>query len=157
MDFIKKHYEKVLLGAVLLSLAVAVVFLPFYINSQKQDLVDKRNQRLNPSVKPLPNLDETRFSAAEARLETPAPLNLSKPHNLFNPVPWQKKPDGVLLKIQEGNEVGPEALSILSICRVVITSLYLPKPYSSFLVASKGCQPVATMMAPTFNLKSWGS
>ncbi|OPY51507.1 MAG: hypothetical protein A4E49_02223 [Methanosaeta sp. PtaU1.Bin112] len=53
--------------------------------------------------------------------------------------------------------VGPEALSILSICRVVITSLYLPKPYSSLRVASKGCQPVATMIAPTFSLKSWGS
>ncbi|VVB71796.1 Uncharacterised protein [uncultured archaeon] len=53
--------------------------------------------------------------------------------------------------------VGPEAFSILSICSVVITSLYLPKPYSSFRVASKGCQPVATMMAPTFNLKSSGS
>ncbi len=53
--------------------------------------------------------------------------------------------------------VGPEALSILSTCKVVTTSLYRPNPYSSFLAASKGCQPVATIIAPTFSLKSWGS
>jgi len=35
MDFIKKHYEKILLGVVLLGLAVAVVALPFYITSQR--------------------------------------------------------------------------------------------------------------------------
>ena len=29
MNFIKKHYEKVLLGAVLLGLVVAVILLPF--------------------------------------------------------------------------------------------------------------------------------
>ncbi|OPX81843.1 MAG: hypothetical protein A4E43_00579 [Methanosaeta sp. PtaB.Bin005] len=49
--------------------------------------------------------------------------------------------------------VGPEALSILSICRVVTTSLSLPKPYSSFRAASKGCHPVATIMAPTLIVK----
>lgn len=110
MDFIKKHYEKILLGVVLLSLAVAVVFLPFYINGQKQDLIDKRTGKLNPTVKALTNLDESRYTGAYQRLEKSVPLNLSKPHHLFNPVPWQKKADGTLIKVQEGNEVGAEAL-----------------------------------------------
>lgn len=110
MDFIKKHYEKILLGVVLLSLAVAVVFLPFYINSQKQDLIDKRTGKLNPTVKALTNLDESRYTAAYQRMEKSVPLNLSKPHHLFNPVQWQKKPDSTLIKVQEGTEVGAEAL-----------------------------------------------
>lgn len=121
MDFIKKHYEKILLGVVLLSLAVAVVALPFYINSQKQDLIDKRTGKLNPSVKPLPNLDETRYNAASQRMEKPGTLELSKPHNLFNPVPWQKKVDGTLLKVQEGNEVGPEALKVAKVTPIFTT------------------------------------
>ena len=31
MDFLKKHYEKILLGVVLLGLVGAMVFLPFLI------------------------------------------------------------------------------------------------------------------------------
>ena len=57
MDFLKKHYEKVLLGVVLLGLAVAVAFLPFKIASEKQTLEDMRNQLIHPKVKPLTNLD----------------------------------------------------------------------------------------------------
>ena len=35
MDFVKKHYEKILLGFVLLGLVVALVFLPFMIASDR--------------------------------------------------------------------------------------------------------------------------
>ena len=48
MDFLKKHYEKVLLGVVLLGLAVAVAFLPFKIASEKQKLEDMRNSSSIP-------------------------------------------------------------------------------------------------------------
>ena len=47
MDFLKKHYEKVLLGVVLLGLAVAVAFLPFKIASEKQKLEDMRNRLIH--------------------------------------------------------------------------------------------------------------
>ena len=127
MDFIKKHYEKILLGVVLLSLAVAVVFLPFYINGQKQDLIDKRTGKLNPSVKALTNLDESSYTAAYQRMEKPVALNLSKPHHLFNPVQWQKKPDSTLIKVQEGNEVGAEALQATK-----VNPLYTTIKFESF-------------------------
>ena len=38
MDFVKKHYEKILLGFVLLGLVGALVFLPFMIASDQQKL-----------------------------------------------------------------------------------------------------------------------
>ena len=121
MDFIKKHYEKILLGAVLLILAVAVVALPFYIGKQKQELDEKRMQKLNPPVKPLANLDESRFTGVLQKLDKPARMNLGKPHSLFNPVPWQKKPDGTLIKIQEGNEVGPDAVVVTKVNPIYTT------------------------------------
>jgi len=112
MDFIKKHYEKVLLGVVLLSLALAVVALPFYIGKQKEELADKIASKLHAPVKPLPPLDERRFTNVLQRLAKPAELNFGKPHNLFNPVPWQRRADGSLIKLQEGNEVGPDAAKV---------------------------------------------
>ena len=36
MDFVKKHYEKILLTVVLLGLVGALVFLPFLIASDQQ-------------------------------------------------------------------------------------------------------------------------
>ena len=37
MEFIKKNYEKMLLGLVLLGLAVAVALLPFKIASEREN------------------------------------------------------------------------------------------------------------------------
>src|SRR5258705_304317 len=59
MDLLKKHYEKILLGVVLLGLAVAVGFLPIKITSEKQKLTDLSNARRSPKVAPLTNLDLT--------------------------------------------------------------------------------------------------
>ena len=36
MDFIKKHYEKIMLGVVLLGLVGVLVFMPFLIPSDRQ-------------------------------------------------------------------------------------------------------------------------
>ena len=115
MDFIKKDYEKILLGVVLLGLAVAVALLPVKVSREQEDLLAKRKAVLDVSVSALTNLDETRFDTAYKSLDAPEPLNLSRPHNLFNPVPWQKKTDGALIPLRTGSEVGPEALSVVKI------------------------------------------
>ena len=41
MDFVKKHYEKILLGVVLLGLVGALVFLPFMIFSDQDSSCSK--------------------------------------------------------------------------------------------------------------------
>jgi hypothetical protein len=96
-------------------LAVAVVALPFYIGKQKEELDEKRLQKLNPPVKPLPALEETRYTAILQRVEKPMTISLSKPHNLFNPIAWQRAADGHLIKLAQGNEVGPEALKVAKV------------------------------------------
>src|ERR1019366_2840560 len=99
MDFLKKNYEKVLLGVVLLGLAVAAAFLPFKIANEKQKLEDMHNALIHPNVKPLTNLDLTVPDSVLKRLATPTMVDFSPPNRLFNPMPWQKAVDGRLLKV----------------------------------------------------------
>lgn len=114
MDFIKKHWEKVLLGVVLVGLTVAVAFLPLKIASERADLEAKRNEVLNPNVKELPPLDLAAPEAVLNRTASPLQLDFSTGHRLFNPVLWQKTTDNRPLKVQSGNEVGPAAVEIQS-------------------------------------------
>ena len=111
MDFLKKHYEKVLLGVVLLGLAVAVAFLPFKIASEQQKLEDLRNQLSHPNVKPLTNLDLRGPDNLLQQMTAPAVVDFSVPNKLFNPMPWQKATDGHLIKVDATN-IGPNALII---------------------------------------------
>src|SRR6266568_4994976 len=97
MDFLKRHYEKVLLGLVLVGLAVAVGVLPFFISSEQQKLRDVTSVVLNPKVKPLTNLDMSLPEQAFKRLASPAVIDFGPPNRLFNPMPWQKAADGKLI------------------------------------------------------------
>jgi hypothetical protein len=111
MDFLKKHYEKVLLGVVLLGLAVAAAFLPFKIASEKQALEDMRNTLIHPKVKELTNLDLTLPDKVLKQVAVPALFDLSTPNKLFNPMRWQKAADGHLIKVDAVN-IGPNAVAV---------------------------------------------
>ena len=113
MDFIKKNWEKVLLGVVLVGLAVAVAFLPIKISSEKEELKATSEAILNPQVKPLEPLDMSQADATLKRFSTPLTLDFSTDHRLFNPVLWQKTPDGRSIKVQTGREIGPSAVAII--------------------------------------------
>jgi hypothetical protein len=132
MDFLKKHYEKVLLGVVLLGLAVAVAFLPFKIASEKQKLEDMRNQLIHPKVKELTNLDLSLPDAVLKRMAAPALVDFSAPNKLFNPMPWQKAADGHLIKVDATN-VGPNAVTITK-----MTPLYLKLSLDSVTLLEAG-------------------
>jgi hypothetical protein len=118
MDFVKKHYEKILLGFVLLGLVGALVFLPFMIASDQQKLKDMSYGVVHPKAAPLPGLDLTRETNVLGRLQSPYKLDFSTTNKLFNSVPWQKTPDGRLIKNAAGNEV-----SLVAVTK--ITPLYL--------------------------------
>lgn len=120
MDFLKKHYEKVLLGVVLLLAALAVASLPFWIVGQRGRLAAQRQDIIRKTPKPLTNLDLSMGQAVMQTLSAPLHAEFGRPHNLFNPVQWQKRPDGVIFKIAQGNEIGPEAAVVTK-----TTPLYL--------------------------------
>ena len=114
MDFIKKHYEKVLLGVVLVGLAIAVGFLPFKIASEQQELEVKRTGLLRPNVKQLTNLDLSLPETALKRVATPAVVDFGPPNKLLNPMKWQRAVDQHLIKV-DSTSVGPHAVVITKI------------------------------------------
>ena len=137
MDFIKKHYEKILLTVVLLGLVGALVFLPFMIASDQQKVREMTSGVLNPSVKPLPELDLTRETNAFQRLQAPYRLDFSTTNKLFNPLQWQIRPDGTMIPVKPGL-IGPEAAVVTK-----ITSLYTIITLDSFETNSLATNEVA--------------
>jgi hypothetical protein len=112
MDFVKKHYEKILLSVVLLGLMGVLVFMLYLIPSDRQRLADIRLSIISHAVKPLDPLDLTRETNVSARLQSPYKLDFSTTNKLFNPVPWQRKADGMLIK---GSQAGPTAAVVTKI------------------------------------------
>jgi hypothetical protein len=129
MDWVKKNYEKVLLGAVLLGLAVAVGFLPFMIKSQKDNLASLTSTLTHPSVKELTNLDLSLPEGTLKRASAAATINFGPPHKLFNPMPWQKDASGKLLP-RDDQHKGPNAVVITK-----LTPLYLKLTLDNIQVA----------------------
>jgi hypothetical protein len=119
MDFLKKHYEKILLGLVLAGLVGALVFMPFYIQADRQKMTDLTQSIINnPSIKPLTNLDLSVSDNAIDRLKNPSAIDLDTTNKLFNPGQWQKAMDGSL--IPANTRTGPRVVVVTN-----ITPLYL--------------------------------
>lgn len=114
MDFVKKHYEKILLSVVLLGLVGALVFLPFLIISDQDTQRQMKTGILYSKVAPLPALVLTRETNVSARLQSPYKLDFSTANKLFNPLPWQKRADGTLVPVKIGL-IGPEAAVVIKI------------------------------------------
>jgi hypothetical protein len=113
MQFLKKHYEKILLGIVLVGMVGVLVFMIFYIAADKQAMEDNVNSLINPSVKPLPDLDLSTNMAAIARLQSPYVLDLETSNKVFNPFEWQKTLDNQL--IRKSTSAGPQAVVVTNI------------------------------------------
>jgi hypothetical protein len=91
MEFLKKHYEKILLSAVLLCLGVAAAWLPVKIRQEKEEL---QKTIINlPKPKELQPVDLSTNETALKRLQNPPTVELAGAHNLFNPVTWKIKPN----------------------------------------------------------------
>jgi hypothetical protein len=149
MDFLKKHYEKLLLGMVLIGLLLAVAALPFFLSSEQEKLKTVTTTILNPKVKPLTNLDLTVTEATLQRVAAPAVIDFGPPNRLFNPMPWQKGPDG---KIHPQEKMGPTRIVVTN-----ITPLYLRLTLDSVTVSDTGAKyviGVEKQAAPTADKRS---
>ena len=117
MDFIKKNYEKNVLGLVLAGLIGALVFMLFYISSDRQQMEEHSNSVTHPKTALLTNLDLTVQRSTLARLKSPYALDFETGNKVFNPMVWQKGSDGTPIRPPQA---GPQ------ICVVTnITPLYL--------------------------------
>ncbi|HTY87859.1 MAG TPA: hypothetical protein VMB80_10375 [Candidatus Acidoferrum sp.] len=114
MDFVKKHYEKILLAVVLLGLVGALVFLPFLIERDQRKVEEMSSFVRRPNNKPLAALDLTSQSNLMQRLRSPYVVDFATTNRLFNPLQWQLKPDGSIIPVRPGT-VGPEAVVVTKI------------------------------------------
>jgi hypothetical protein len=115
MEFLKKNYEKVVLSVVLLGLAVAAALLPIWVSNERRALEDIEKRIVTVPPKEMKPIDLSTNESVIQLLQKPSSLMLAGEHNLFNPVRWQKRPDGSLFPIRTGKEIGPGALSITGI------------------------------------------
>src|SRR6476469_7620827 len=106
MQFIKKNYEKLLLGLVLLGLGAVAVFSIFLVSRERQKQEDRRTQIMVRPVQPLRPPDLTQAEGILKRGQATFALNLSdNTHKLFNPVRWQKSADGRVFKNPVGTDL----------------------------------------------------
>lgn len=134
MDFLKKHYEKVLLGVVLCGLVVGAVFLTLMVPQEREKLDSYTTGIIKKQTKPIPPVDLSTNQLALQRLQTAFALDLATTNKLVNPMLWRKRsPDNVPIKDTPRN-IGPEAV-------VVITNrpLYLTITFDS--VSTAGAAP----------------
>jgi hypothetical protein len=115
MDFIKKHYEKIVLSLVLLGVVSALVALPFIIAKDKQEMEDVENVTTS-KLKDLPPLDMTHQSNVLERVKSPYTLDFETTNKIVNPVLWKKNAaSGELIKISTGHEIDAEAAVVTKI------------------------------------------
>ena len=109
MDFLKQHYEKILLSVILLGLAVAAAWLLMAIEEAKRNLVT------TVSIEPRPAkpLDLQTNELALQAVQNPPGLKITDGTDLFNPMTWRQRPDGSIMRIASASEA--EALKILKI------------------------------------------
>jgi hypothetical protein len=134
MEFIKRNYEKIILGAVLLGLVGVLACMPVMIIYDQKKMQDLKDTVTHPKAQPLPALDMTRQAGVMDRLQSPSELDFSTTNKLFNPVLWQKDKNGALIKISTGHEVGPGAVVVTK-----ITPLYFAITLDS--VSTNGIEP----------------
>lgn len=110
---VKRHWEKALLALALIGLIGAVV----YLNQMKSEENTKINEYetgvFRPKPKPFPTVDVNMLSSAMRQATNVSGLNFSPPHNLFNPVKWQKRAaNNDRIKAETGLELGIQAVQI---------------------------------------------
>lgn len=115
MDFLKKHYEKLILSVVLLGLAIVAAFLPMKVNQEKEKEDQRKSELINPKIVPLAPVDLSTNQKVLAKVKAPINFDIAGRHNLFNPVTWVQKPNGEFIKVQTGNEIGIGALEVTAI------------------------------------------
>jgi len=114
-EFLKNHYEKVLLSIILLLLAAAAAYLPIKISENRKkiaDIVTPPPPRAVPLLKPT---DLSTNQALLGKVEKLPDLDLARKHHLLNPHTWKMLPDRRIIKIDSPEREGAGALLVTKI------------------------------------------
>ena len=101
MKFLTKNYEKLVLGAVLLLVAIGSLLMVFHVQDVRQTLDEQLDKKVSGKKKPLKPIDLTNGVAAVTHLSTHDSIELSGAHNTFNPVTWMKDKTGNMNPVKD--------------------------------------------------------
>lgn len=105
MQFLKKHYEKIILAAAVLAALGVVAFLPALVSRERTGLEDLLSSYLPKHPKPLEPLDMKSEQALLARAQSRVTLDFSGSNRVFNPVRWQMDKNGRIFPNPAGHEI----------------------------------------------------
>lgn len=115
MQFLKNHYEKIILSLVLLGLVGGVVVLFVQVGSVKADLKKKEAELAQVVDKPLDLRPREDYESTLQKMTNPPTLNLTTEHLLFNPFKWVVDSNGKLIKVDREDKLGPGAMKVLGV------------------------------------------
>lgn len=119
MDFIKKHYEKVVLSVVLVAVALTVLFLTIQVGGVKTEIEEQKQAKAVKKGASYPVLNLSTQQMVVARTAQKLRVVLDGPHNTFNPGTWEKSGDGVRRK------QGKAGLGGLTVTRLIPLNLVI--------------------------------
>ncbi|MFM8469277.1 MAG: hypothetical protein ACKODH_04810 [Limisphaerales bacterium] len=112
MEFLKNHYEKIILGVVLLLMAVGAVVLVLVVGSMQEELDKFKKNPVGGGGKPPPQENFTNLVKALQQATNPVTVEFTKVHKVFNPDAWYVNTNGDLIA---GTNVGVGRLVVQSI------------------------------------------
>lgn len=146
MEFLKSHYEKIILGVVLLLMAAGAVVLVMEVSSVEAELKKfKDNPVGGGSGKPPPPENFTNLVKALQQAANPPAVEFTKVHKVFNPDTWYVDTNGNLIA---GTNVGVGRLIIQS-----ITPLQLRVENPQIVSTNAGRESVKVTVTKEFALK----
>lgn len=114
MDFIKKNYEKLVLGVVLLAVAGVAVYLMYSVTQVREDLSNALQQFDRAKKKEVAAVDLTTNAAVLSKVAKPAPVVLAGlDHYTFNPITWARAANGRLEPSKPRPDIGAAGLVYL--------------------------------------------
>lgn len=112
MEFLKNHYEKLILGLMLLLMAVGAVMLILEVGTVQEELDKYKKMIVGHDGKAPPTVDLTNLDKVLKQVRNPPQVDFTKVHRLFNPDTWYVGTNGDLIA---GTNVGVNAMVVLSI------------------------------------------
>ena len=110
MQFLKRHFEKIILSAVLAGLGAAAVWLSVAVKDAQASLTAGMSNA--PPAKAWTNPPLAAFNEALQSMKAVPEFSLTGEHNLFNSGTWKMLRDGTLVKMKQS---GVDALSVSDI------------------------------------------
>jgi len=130
MDLLKNHYEKIILGIVLLGVILFAALLPGKIARTKYEIGITLHPPDAGPGKPAVPLDLAPMEQALQTMGNTDTLKLSGEHNLFNPVRWRR--------IVPGQPIKPDTQGNLDVVQYFKVTAVRPLTYGIWFDAVRG-------------------